>query len=147
MFSLIWKKYLPVIIILLKRVKDTEQTLPMNVSDFERASGGKKVKFSFSKLEINNGKLNTQIKNPEIATDLAQVLIAHSKAFEVLTDLKLNFSLTNDCVLTIKNIEEVLEVEEEETQSETSPEVNEENTDEATAETSPEEIEAKESVD
>lgn len=146
MFSLIWKKYLPVIIILLKRVKDTEQNLPMNVSDFERASGGKKVKFSFSKLEINNGKLNTQIKNPEIATDLAQVLITHSKAFEVLTDLKLNFSLTNDCVLTIKNIEEVPEVEEE-TETETTSEVNEENVEEATAETSPEEIEAKESVE
>ncbi len=114
MFSLIWKKYLPVIIILLKKVKDTEQILPMNVSDFERASGGKKVKFSFSRLEINNGKLNTQIKHPEIAKDLAQVLISHNKAFEILTELKLNFSLSNDCVLTIKNLEEVEKVMEEE---------------------------------
>jgi hypothetical protein len=129
MFSLIWKKYLPVIIILLKKVKDAEQMLPMNVSDFERASGGKKVKFSFPKLEINNGKLNTQIKTTEIAKDLAQVLISHSKAFEILTELKLNFSLTNDCVLTIKNLEEVVE--------------------EATAEqeTLPETVEEKESVD
>ena len=129
MFSLIWKKYLPVIIILLKKVKDAEQMLPMNVSDFERASGGKKVKFSFPKLEINNGKLNTQIKTTEIAKDLAQVLISHSKAFESLTELKLNFSLTNDCVLTIKNLEEVVE--------------------EATAEqeTLPETVEEKESVD
>ena len=106
MFSLIWKKYLPVIIILLKKVKEAEQTLPMNLSDFERASGGKKVKFSFSKLEIKKGKLNTQIKNPEIAKDLAQVLLQNNKALEILNDLKLNFSLTNDCVLTIKVLEE-----------------------------------------
>lgn len=106
MFSLIWKKYLPVIIILLKKVKEAEQTLAMNVSDFERASGGKKVKFSFSSLEINNGKLNTQIKCPEIAKDLAQVLLQTPKSIELLSDLKLNFSLTNDCVLTFKSIEE-----------------------------------------
>ena len=87
------------------------------------------LKFSFPKLEINNGKLNTQIKTTEIAKDLAQVLISHSKAFEILTELKLNFSLTNDCVLTIKNLEEVVE--------------------EATAEqeTLPETVEEKESVD
>lgn len=119
MFSLIWKKYLPVIIILLKKVKEAEQVLPMNVSDFERASGGKKVKFSFTKLEINKGKLNTQIKNPEIAKDLSQVLISHNKAFELLTELKLNFSLTNDCVLTIKNLEEEEKASEEETSPET----------------------------
>ena len=110
MFSLIWKKYLPVIIILLKKVKQNEQVLPMNLSDFERASGGKKVKFSFNSLEINNGKLNTQIKCPEIAKDLAQVLLQTPKSIELLADLKLNFSLTNDCVLTIKTLEEAEEV-------------------------------------
>lgn len=106
MFSLIWKKYLPVIIILLKKVKETEQTLPMNLSDFERASGGKKVKFSFSKLEIKKGKLNTQIKNTEIAKDLAQVLIQNNKALEILNEVKVNFSLTNECVLSIKILED-----------------------------------------
>lgn len=124
MFSLIWKKYLPVIIILLKKVKQEEQSLPMNVSDFERASGGKKVKFSFNSLEINNGKLNTQIKCPEIAKDLAQVLLQTPKSIELLADLKLNFSLTNDCVLTFKTLEVEEEVEEEvnETEEETTAE-------------------------
>ena len=47
MFLQTWSKYLPVIKILLKRSINAQQTLDMNSTDFQRASGGKKVKFTF----------------------------------------------------------------------------------------------------
>ena len=50
MFSQTWRKYLPVIILLMKRSGKGEQVLSMNHTDFERAAGGKKIKFTFSDL-------------------------------------------------------------------------------------------------
>ena len=56
MFVQTWNKYLPVIRILLKRSANAEQRLDMNKSDFQRAAGGKKVKFTFSIL-LTKGRL------------------------------------------------------------------------------------------
>jgi hypothetical protein len=58
MFLQTWNKYLPVIKILLKRSVNGEQTLDMNSSDFQRASGGKKVKFTFS-IPLIRGRVPT----------------------------------------------------------------------------------------
>ena len=40
MFLQTWKKYLPVIILLMKRSEKGEQVLDMNYTDFQRATGG-----------------------------------------------------------------------------------------------------------
>ena len=54
MFTQTWKKYLPVIILLLKKTNAEQQVLSMNHTDFERAAGGRKIKYCTS----NNSELN-----------------------------------------------------------------------------------------
>jgi hypothetical protein len=56
MFTEIWKKYLPVIVILLKRSAKGEQMLNLDQADFKRAAGGRKIKFSFDTLRLNDGR-------------------------------------------------------------------------------------------
>src|SRR5882757_4015060 len=96
MFSQTWKKYIPVIAILLKRSINGEQALKMNHTDFERAAGGRKIKFSFSNLQLNDGRLNTMAKHTPIVKELAQVLQEHELTRGLLRDQNLEFQMTND---------------------------------------------------
>src|SRR5687767_15844637 len=52
MFTQTWNKYLPIIKILLKRSVNGPQTLHMNSTDFQRAAGGRKVKYTCSFMHI-----------------------------------------------------------------------------------------------
>ena len=73
MFIQTWSKYLPVIRILLKRSAKEQQTLDMNKSDFQRATGGKKVKFIFSVTLVNGRPREIENISP-LAKDLISVL-------------------------------------------------------------------------
>ena len=75
MFSQTWRKYLPVIILLMKRSGKGEQVLSMNHTDFERAAGGKKIKFTFSDLSLDNGRINHRTKHTALANDLSMLLL------------------------------------------------------------------------
>lgn len=119
MFSQTWKKYLPVLAILLKRSAGENQTLSMNNTDFERAAGGRKIKYSFSQLQLNKGRINTEVKHTPMAKELAVVLQEDDIIQKILVGQFFEFSMTNDFKLTIKNntppaepiIEDELEVE------------------------------------
>ena len=52
MFTQAWNKYLPVIRILMKRSVNGPQKLDTNRTDFERAAGGRKLKFTFSTVTL-----------------------------------------------------------------------------------------------
>ena len=69
MFSQAWKKYLPVITILMKRSPNGEQTLDMNKTDFERAAGGRKAKLSFS-ITLHKGRIQNFTNPPPVAREL-----------------------------------------------------------------------------
>ena len=84
MFVQTWKKYLPVIVFLMKRSTKGEQTLDMNLTDFERATGGRKVKLNFSRITINNGRTDYDAKLPVLVTDLIMVLQENKPAPEQL---------------------------------------------------------------
>ena len=103
MFTQTWKIYLPVITILLKRSVQGEQTLKMNLTDFERAAGGRKIKFSFSKLQLNNGRINNMTKHTHLAKELAALLLEDEQTRKLLQKKQFEFSMTNDFQLTIKN--------------------------------------------
>jgi len=109
MFSQTWKKYLPVIIILLKRSIQGDQTLSMDHADFERAAGGRKIKFSFSNLRLTRLKMNTDNKHSAVALDLATLLQEDAVTKQVITDLCLEFSMNNGCELLIRNTTPVVE--------------------------------------
>ncbi len=104
MFTQTWKKYLPVITILLKRSATTsEETLGMNYTDFERATGGRKIKFSFSQLQLNKGRMNSEIKQNPLAKEFADLLREDETTRKLIAGQYLEFSLNNDLKLTIKN--------------------------------------------
>ncbi len=104
MFTQTWKKYLPVITILLKRSATTsEETLGMNYTDFERATGGRKIKFSFSQLQLNKGRMNSEVKQNPLAKEFADLLREDETTRKLIASQYLEFSLNNDLKLTIKN--------------------------------------------
>src|SRR5262245_42600499 len=103
MFIQTWKKYLPVIAILMKRSANGEQTLSMNHTDFERAAGGKKVKFSFSSVAVNNGRIDSTAKYTPIVKEFLQLLQENELTRLMLKDQQFEFALNNEFQLLIRN--------------------------------------------
>lgn len=109
MFSQTWKKYLPVINILLKRSVNEEQVLNMNHSDFQRAAGGRKVNFSFSSIQLKNGRIDNTVKHTPFAREFAVSLQEDEQIRKILLDQHFYFSMNKDTQLTIKKIPLVAE--------------------------------------
>ena len=103
MFTQVWKKYLPVILILMKRSVNGEQTLSMNPSDFQRAAGGRKIKFSFANLHLTNARVNNTVKHLPLALEFAVVLQEDEIIRKLLQHKQFEFSMNNSCQLNIKN--------------------------------------------
>lgn len=104
MFSQTWKKYLPVITILLKRSASGEQTLAMNHTDFSRAAGGRKIKYSFHGLFLNNGRIDNTVKISPLAREFAEVLQENEQTRKLLQKQNFEFSMNNEFQLLIKNL-------------------------------------------
>jgi len=103
MFVQTWNKYLPVLRILLKRSVNEEQTLTMNSSDFQRAAGGRKIKFSFS-IAVHKGRLQI-IDNPSvIAKEFVSILQQDQIINQFIRQHDIEFSLSNNLQLQIRNI-------------------------------------------
>ncbi|MBL7745356.1 MAG: hypothetical protein JNN00_17920 [Chitinophagaceae bacterium] len=103
MFRQTWKKYLPAITILMKRSGNGEQMLNMNHTDFERAAGGRKVKFTFSKLSINNGWIDQTAKPSPFAKEFAEILIENEATNVLIRNKQFEFALNKNFQLVIKN--------------------------------------------
>jgi hypothetical protein len=103
MFVPTWNKYLPVLKILLKRSLNGDQTLTMNASDFQRAAGGRKIKFSFS-ITVHKGRLHN-IDNPSaIAKEFVSVLQQDQIINQFIRQHDIEFALSNSLVLQIRNV-------------------------------------------
>ena len=103
MFSQTWNKYLPVIMILMKRSATGEQSLHMNHTDFERAAGGRKIKYSFTNLFLNKGKIDNTVKLSPVAREFAVILQENELTKHLLKPRNFEFSMNNDFRLLIKN--------------------------------------------
>ena len=103
MFSQVWKKYLPVIMILLKRSVNGDQVLSMNPSDFQRAAGGRKIKYSFTNMQLTNGRINNTVKHQPLAREFAVTLQEDEMIRKFLQQKHFEFSMSNSFQLTIKN--------------------------------------------
>jgi hypothetical protein len=103
MFRHTWKKYLPVISILIKRSATGEQSLSMNHTDFERAAGGRKVKFTFTNLLVENGRIDYNSKHSPLAKDLVLALQENEQTRNLLQKKLFEFAMTGDFRLLIKN--------------------------------------------
>ena len=102
MFFPTWNKYLPVIKILLKRSAHGEQKLDMNQSDFQRAAGGRKVKFTFS-VKLINGRVQNGDDCPPLAKDLITALQGNEVTNKFIRANEFVFTMNSDFQLLIRN--------------------------------------------
>lgn len=103
MYTYTWKKYLPVIRLLLKRSATAEQTVSLNRTDFEKTTKLRKPACSFS-VEIVKGRLTT-INNQSVpAKDLIEILQEDEIAKTLMRQFQYAISLNSDFILSIKNI-------------------------------------------
>ena len=103
MFLQTWKKYLPVITLLMKRSDKGDQVLDMNYTDFQRATGGKKTKLTFSSLRLVNGRTSYDANNTQLAKDLILVLQENEQTGSMLRQKQFEFSVNANFQLTIRN--------------------------------------------
>ncbi len=103
MFTQTWKKYLPVILILMKKATQGDQVLKVNQTDFDRAAGGRKIKYSFNHVELKKGRLNSQAKHSPFAKEFATIMQEDDITRGFLSQRWFEFSMSNDLQLTIKH--------------------------------------------
>jgi hypothetical protein len=104
MYNHIWKKYLPIIKILMKKsVSGEDQVLALNRIDFERAGTGRKAGYKF-KIEFIDGKVGNVISGSPLAMHLAQVILEDDGAKQILAEHNFDVSLNTKFQLLIKNI-------------------------------------------
>ena len=105
MYTYTWKKYLPVIRILLKRSASAEQSLSLNRTDFEKTTKLRKPTCSFA-VEIVKGRMNisSSVNQSVPAKDLLEVLQEDESVRPLLRDNRYAISLNSDFLLSIKNI-------------------------------------------
>lgn len=105
MYNHIWKKYLPIIKILLKKSNTEDQVLDLNRIDFERAGTGRKAGYKFT-IEFTDGKVGNVISGSDLAVHLAQVILEDDAAKEILAENNYTISLNTKFQLAIKHVEE-----------------------------------------
>ena len=104
MYNHIWKKYLPIIKILLKKSISEEQVLDLNRIDFERAGTGRKAGYKFT-IEFTDGKVGNVISGSDLAVHLAQVILEDDAAKQILAENNFTISLNTKFQLAIKHVE------------------------------------------
>jgi len=103
MYTYIWKKYFPVIRILVKRSANAEQMLDLNRIDFERSGKGRKAVYKFN-IEFVNGRPTTMLGDNQLAQTLASALMEDDITKELLSQNNYEFSFDTKFQLHIKNI-------------------------------------------
>ncbi len=115
MYTYTWKKYLPVIRILLKKSVEAEQTVNLNRIDFERTTKLRKPVVTFN-VDVVKGRLNPIVKSVP-ARDLIEILQEDETTRSLMRQQQYNIAFNGDFALIIKNItppEEPVEVGDEE---------------------------------
>jgi len=103
MYNHIWKKYLPIIKILMKKSAGEDQVLDLNRVDFERAGTGRKAGYKFT-IEFTDGKVGNVISGSALAMHLASVVMEDDSAKQILKENNYEVSLNTKFQLSIKNV-------------------------------------------
>lgn len=100
MYIIVWKKYLQVIKILMKKAAGGDQMLSLNKTDFEKDKVARKsnVRFSF---HIRNGVVHHSLAVSPIARELLAVLQEDPMTNSLLRNNEFVFSMTNRYELSI----------------------------------------------
>lgn len=101
MYTYTWKKYLPVIRLLLKRSASADQQMSLNRIDFEKGNKTRKPVVSFS-FEIIEGKLQT-MNLPVAAKDLMEILMQDDTARTLIRQGHYFIGLDSNLQFTVKS--------------------------------------------
>lgn len=99
----LWKKYLPIIRILLKKSLNNNEELQLNRMEFETVGGRDLSGYCFN-LEIKNGKVSNDISGTAVARDLYQVLNNDKMLIEFFKERRIKFSMGRSFILKIGTI-------------------------------------------
>ena len=102
MYTYTWKKYLPVIRLLLKKSAAGDQSLSLNRTDFEKTTKLRKPSCTFS-VEIVKGKIRP-LNPPVAARDLLEILLQDSVAEDLLRKHHFGLTFSSDFQLSIRNL-------------------------------------------
>jgi hypothetical protein len=102
MYNHIWKKYLPIIRILMKKSSSRPQVLDLNRVDFERAGTGRKAGYKFT-IEFTDGKVGNVISGSTLAMHLASVILEDDLAKQIINENNFEISLNTKFQLSVKN--------------------------------------------
>ena len=102
MYTYTWKKYLPVIRLLLKKSASADQSLSLNRTDFEKTTKLRKPACSFN-VEIVKGRLRP-LNPPVAARDLLEILLQDSVTEGLLRKQHFGITFSSDFQLSIKNL-------------------------------------------
>jgi hypothetical protein len=120
MHTYTWKKYLPVIRLLLKKALVNEQSVTLNKTDFDKNNKLKKHQYTFS-IEMKKFKL-VQINKSALAKDLVDVLGEDEVAKPLLRQSHYLISLDGDYTLRISSVpEEITEADKQKEPAEPAP--------------------------
>jgi hypothetical protein len=103
MYTQIWKKYLPVIRILVKRSAEEEQRFQLNVPDFEKVGQSRKASPRFT-ITFNKGRADNSSRLPAMAKELSDVLLQDAALNELFQQNTYMVSMTTKYTLAIKSI-------------------------------------------
>jgi hypothetical protein len=110
MYTQSWDKYLPVLRILIKRSVDGVQNFKLNLSDFEKIGPARKTGFKFA-LRFSKGRANETIGLPQIAKDLAYVLLHDPVINQLFVQHEYHISMNTKFALTILMVQPAGEAE------------------------------------
>ncbi len=100
MYTQLWKKYLPVIRLLLKKTGDNNQKLQLYKHEFEATGARNKLGYIFS-LEMVNGKAVNKSNKTAVSNDLC-VLMGENEAIAAwMKDQQIKISVNRACEMTL----------------------------------------------
>jgi len=103
LYNDLWKKYLPVIRIFLKKSTEESQTLKLFKHEFEVVGDREKAGYQFN-LELNKGVVANNISGSAVARDLRDVLHEDQSARNLLKEGHYKINLDTAFVLHITKI-------------------------------------------
>jgi hypothetical protein len=110
MYTTLWKKYLAVIKILMKRSVSGDQVLPLNKTDFEKDKGARKNGLRFT-IKVINGSLDNIINMSLLAKDMFAVMQDDEGSKALLQQGDYAFSMNSKLQLTIQYLPRLAEVD------------------------------------
>ena len=100
MYTIVWKKYLPVIKLLMKKASAGDQQMSLNKTDFEKDKMSRKTNVRFTFKTVNAIPQNASAV-PPLGRELISVLQEDSTAISLLQQKEFTFSMNSRYELVI----------------------------------------------